>query len=213
MLKRSINPTASQAGCILLAAIVVLLPLLTGGCATTQGIKTAAAKVEPTADTAILHQQAVSLMQQEKWQDAVTRLETITAQQAALSGPWLNLGIAYTKRGNSEAAEAAFKKSIDVNAANIEAYNQLGLLYRRTGRLEEARFMYETALKSDPDNSNIHWNLGILHDKYLPDPRKALLHYRQYQQLTGTDDPQLQAWINSLSKDTQENSLAARVNP
>jgi Flp pilus assembly protein TadD len=213
MLKRSINPTASQAGCILLAAIVVLLPLLTGGCTTTQGLKTAAVKVEPTADTAILHQQAVSLMQQEKWQDAVTRLEVITAQQAGLSGPWLNLGIAYSKRGNSESAEAAFRKSIDANAANIEAYNQLGLLYRRTGRLEEARFMYETALKSDPDNSNIHWNLGILHDKYLPDPRKALLHYRRYQQLTGTNDPQLQAWINSLSKDTQENSLAVRVNP
>jgi len=202
MLKRSIK----------LPALIILLPVLAGGCAATQDI-TPVSNIKPSADTTLLHQQAISLMQQEKWQQAVTRLEHITAQQDTLSGPWLNLGIAYTKTGNSEAAEAAFKKSIDLNTSNIEAYNQLGILYRRSGRLKEAGFIYETALQSDPDNTNIHWNLGILHDKYLPDPRKALLHYQRYQQLTGSNDPQLQAWVNNLLKDTQDNSLAARVNP
>ena len=203
MLKRSTN----------MKLLVTLLPLMTVACASTQSLKPAPAMAEVTLDSSMSHQQAVTLMQQEKWQQAVTQLEVLTAQHDSLSGPWLNLGIAYTKTGNSESAEVAFKKSIDMNTANIEAYNQLGILYRRTGRLKEAGFIYETALKSDPDNASIHWNLGILHDKYLPDPRKALLHYQRYQQLTNSDDPQLQAWINNLRTDTQKSSLTAKVSP
>jgi tetratricopeptide (TPR) repeat protein len=152
-------------------------------------------------------------MQEEQWQAAVDKLEAITTEQPALSGPWLNLGIACTKRGNSKAAEVAFKQAIDVNAANIEAYNQLGILYRRTGRYEEARHIYETALEIDPDNISLHWNLAILHDTDLPDPPKALLHYQRYQQITGSDNPHLLSWINSLAKDTRTSSLTARVNP
>lgn len=203
MLKRSTNTKL----------LVVLLTLMTVACASTQAPKPAPATAAVTVDSAASHQQAVTLMQQEKWQQAVILLETLTTQHDNLSGPWLNLGIAYTKTGNSESAEAAFRKSINMNTTNSEAYNQLGILYRRTGRLKEAGFIYETGLKSDPGNASIHWNLGILHDKYLPNPRKALLHYQRYQQITESDDPQLQAWINTLIKDTQKNSLTAKVNP
>jgi tetratricopeptide (TPR) repeat protein len=196
-----------------LAAFVMLLPLLGGGCITTQGIKTPVNMAEPAANVADLHQQAVALMQQEKWQEAVQLYENITAQQDNLSGTWLNLGIAYIKTGNSGSAEAVLKKSIDTNSGNIEAYNQLGILYRRSGRLEEAAFIYESALKAAPDNTNVHWNLGILHDKYLPDARKALFHYQRYQQLTGSDNAHLQAWINKLENSTPASSLAAKVAP
>ena len=168
---------------------------------------------EPSVDVITRHQQAVKLMQEEQWQATVNILEDITTEQPALSGPWLNLGIAYTKRGNSNAAEAAFKQAIDVNAANIEAYNQLGILYRRTGRYEEARLIYETALEIDPDNTNLHWNLAILHDTDLPDPRKALLHYQRYQQITGSDNPYLLSWINILAKNSQTSSITTRENP
>jgi Tfp pilus assembly protein PilF len=202
MLKRSTNTKL----------LVVLLTLMTVACASTHDPKPAPARAKVSVDSAASHQQAVTLMQQEKWQQAVILLETLTTQHDNLSGPWLNLGIAYTKTGNSESAEAAFRKSIDMNTTNSEAYNQLGILYRRTGRLIEAGFIYETALKFDPGNASIHWNLGILHDKYLPNPRKALLHYQRYQQIPESDDPQLQAWINTLIKDTQKNSLTAKVN-
>jgi tetratricopeptide (TPR) repeat protein len=201
------------AGATSLAALAFFLSLLTSGCSTIHSTHATARAAELTAATASQYQQAVALMQEEKWQEALTRLEGITAQQPALSGPWLNLGITHTQRGNSNAAEAAFKKAIDVNAANVEAYNQLGILYRRSRRLEDARFIYEAALKIDPDNTSLHWNLGILHDSYLPAPGKALLHYQRYQQITGSDNPQLQAWIDNLAKRSRENSLAASVSP
>ena len=203
MLKRSTNSKL----------LVILLPVITVACSSTQALKPAPVWTDVTEDSTASHQQTVTLMQQEKWHQAVSQLESLTAQHASLSGPWLNLGIAYTKTGNSEAAEAAFRKSIDMNTDNFEAYNQLGILYRRTGRLKEAAFIYQTALESDLDNASLHWNMGILYDKYLPDPRKALMHYQRYQQLTDSDDQQLQAWINSLLKDTQNNGLTAKVNP
>jgi len=207
MLKQSSNRV------ILLTITVFILTLLTSSCSSMQGRKAPARIAKPSADVSSQHQQSVALMQQEQWQEAVDMLEEITVKQPALSGPWLNLGIAYTKRGNSQGAENAFKHAIDVNPANIEAYNQLGILYRRTGRPEEAQFIYETALRLDPDNTNLHWNLAILHDTDLPEPRKALLHYQRYQQITGSDNPQLLSWINGHSEHLQTNSLTARVNP
>lgn len=152
-------------------------------------------------------------MEQEKWQQAVQALEHITRTQENLSVAWLNLGIAYTKTGNSEAAESAFNKAIEANPGNAEAYNQTGILYRRSGRTAEAGDMYENGLKVSPDNPDIHWNLGILHDRYLHDPQKALFHYHRYQQLTGDENVQLQAWINTLEKSMPEDQLTAKVTP
>ncbi len=218
MLKHSTRrqPTANKNSTMAtrqIAALVILIPVLVTGCTTTQDRKITVSTAKPTEDVVALHQQAVTLMQQEKWREAVQSLEIITSRQDELSGPWLNLGIAYTKTGDGESAEKAFKKSIDMNAGNIEAYNQLGILYRRTGRIEEAGFIYESALIAAPDNTNIHWNLGILHDKYLPDARKALFHYQRYQQLTGSDDAQLQAWINNLANNNPATGFTAKVSP
>jgi tetratricopeptide (TPR) repeat protein len=141
---------------------------------------------------------AIALMQAEDWRAAAERLEAITMAQPGLSGPWVNLGIARVKLGDSSGAEQAFKKAIEVNSQQAEARNQLGIIYRRSGRLDEAQSIYNEALKYDPGHADAHWNLAILHDRYLPDPALALAHYEQYQQLTQSDDAQLQQWIARL---------------
>jgi Tfp pilus assembly protein PilF len=141
---------------------------------------------------------AIALMQAEDWHAAADRLGAITTAQPGLSGAWVNLGITRIKLGDSTGAEAAFRKAIDANSQQAEAWNQLGILYRRSGRLEEAQSTYNEALKHDPGHANAHWNLAILHDRYLPDPALALTHYEQYQLLTQSDDAQLEQWIASL---------------
>ena len=180
------------------------------GCATAhlQGLPDTSA---PTPELKTSYQHAIQSMQDEQWQTAREQLTTITTQQPSLSGPWLNLGITRTMLGDHTGAETAFKAALDVNHRAIEAYNQLGMLYRRQGRLDDAQFIYEEALRLDPDNSNIHWNLAILYDRYLPNPRQALQHYQRYQQLTGSEDPLLQAWIAKL--DSHGDNMTARVKP
>ena len=73
--------------------------------------------------------------------------------------------------------------------------------------------MYEAALAVAPDDPDTHWNLGILHDLYLPDTGQALQHYERYRQLTGSDDRQLQAWIADLMQRIEGARLTAGVQP
>jgi Flp pilus assembly protein TadD len=159
------------------------------------------------------YRQALDRMQAGQWPEARQRLEDMTAAQATLAGPWLNLGIVYTRLGEPEAAESAFRRSIELNPGNPVAYNQLGIFYRRTGRLDAARDTYGTALGVAPDDPDTHWNLGILHDVYLPDARLALYHYERYQQLTGSDDPQLKAWVSALQARMPVTNMTAGVKP
>lgn len=182
-----------------------------GGCTTisTQMAVTTA----PTAEIKTDYQHALESMQAEQWHTASEQLTQITTRQPSLSGPWVNLGITRTMLGDHTGAETAFKKAIDANSRTIEAYNQLGMLYRRHGRLDEAQFIYEEALRRDPDNSNIHWNLGILYDRYLSNPPRALQHYQRYRQLTGSDDPRLLAWIAGLEKRNHGDNMTAGVKP
>jgi tetratricopeptide (TPR) repeat protein len=195
-----------------LALLFIAICLLLLNACATHPARTPAT-VTPAADIVADYRQALESMRDEHWQAAREQLTRITTAQPALSGPWVNLGITETMLGHHTSAETDFKKAIDTNSRNIEAYNQLGMLYRRHGRLDEAQSIYEEALQRDPDSINIHWNLAILYDRYLPNPRQALLHYQRYQQLTGSDDPQLQAWIAGLEAHNPGDNVTAKVKP
>ncbi|MGB5717396.1 MAG: tetratricopeptide repeat protein [Gammaproteobacteria bacterium] len=191
---------------------IAICLLLMNGCTNTRSHQPALIAT-PMADIKSVYQNALQAMQAEQWQPAHEQLTEITTQQPSLSGPWVNLGITRTMLGDHAGAESAFKKAIDTNSRNIEAYNQLGMLYRRHGRLDEAQFIYEEALRRDPDNSNVHWNLGILYDRYLPNPRQALQHYQRFQKLTASDDPRLLAWIAELEVRNPGDNVTAKVKP
>lgn len=205
------SPRCIKLTCRLAAALLfmVLTQFLTAcGSTSIQHSLTASA---PTPELKTRYQHAIQSMQAEQWQTAREQLTIITTQQPSLAGPWLNLGITQTMLGEHASAESAFKTTLDVDHRAIEAYNQLGMLYRRQSRLDEAQFIYEEALRLDPDNSNIHWNIAILYDRYLPNPRKALQHYQRYQQLTGSEDPLLHAWITRLK--SHGDNMTARMKP
>ena len=190
---------------------LALCLLLLNGCATTHTQQ--AITATPTADIKSGYQAALESMQAGQWSEAREQLTQITTQQPSLSGPWINLGITQTMLGDHASAEDAFKKAIDTNNSNIEAYNQLGMLYRRHNRIDKAQFIYEEGLRRAPDNTSIHWNLGILYDRYLPNPRQALRHYQRYQQLTTSEDPRLLAWIAELEARNPGDNVTAKVKP
>jgi Flp pilus assembly protein TadD len=192
MWKRYINRHCRN----LLTALAMLW--LVAGCAAAPESRLAVQAEAPAPAVEESYRQALDMMQAGQWPEARQRLEDLTAAHAMLAGPWLNLGIVYTRLGEPEAAEAAFRRSIENNPANAVAYNQLGIFYRRTNRLEAARQAYGAALEVAPDDPDTHWNLGVLHDVYLPDAQLALFHFERYRQLTGSEDPQLAAWINAL---------------
>lgn len=188
--------------------------LLQAGCSNMPGERQSTTQLQTI--TPVLqadYLEAIALMQEQEWLAAQQRLSPITIAYPQLSGPWLNLGITQLQLGDGSAAEAAFNQALEANPGNIEACNQLGILHRRAGRLDEARRYYEAALLHDPDYADTHWNLGILHDQYLSNPEKALQHYERYQAISGSADPQLQAWIDELRQHTPAETMTAKVHP
>lgn len=163
---------------------------------------------ETVTDVEGEYQAALKLMQTGDWHAAAAKLAAIAATKPRLSGPWTNLGIARSNVGDTPGAESAFKKAIDSNASQVVAYNELGIIYRRSGRLEQAASIYNEGLKINPNDEDIHWNLGILYDRYLPNPGQALIHYEYYQQLTQSEDRQLLSWISELREQTNQVNVA-----
>ena len=186
---------------------IALLALISGCSAVPSSVAprsapVAAADITPSLEERF--QQSIAMMEAERWQEASDELETITGLYPQFAGPWLNLGITRTKLGKLDEAEAALKTAIERNSRNPVAYNELGVLYRHSARFEEALEMYQSALQVAPDYTDTYWNMGILYDLYLPDAVLALEYYERYQQLTGSEDMQLQTWINTLRKQTQQ---------
>lgn len=143
---------------------------------------------------------ALELMRQKHYAEAATMLQTMTQTYPELSGPYLNLGIAYLRTDRTTEAEQAVRKALDLNPSNAQAYDLLGLIHREAGSFTAARQDYEQALKLDPLFADVHLNLAILLDLYLGQPQSALEHYERYQQLAGADDKQVALWIADLKK-------------
>jgi Flp pilus assembly protein TadD len=198
----------------LLAAILIVV----GGCASApqERVKTLypEATTAKTTTTEVItdvdgeFQAALQLMKSGNWHGAADKLAAITTSEPGLSGAWTNLGIARNKIGDTAGAEDALNKAIAANANQVVAYNVLGIIYRRSGRLEEAAASYIAGLNINPNDEDIHWNLAILYDRYLPNPVQALSHYERYQQLTQSEDKQLLAWISELREQTSQVNVA-----
>lgn len=143
---------------------------------------------------------ARNAMRNQDWKTAEFLLQQLTAQYPKLSGPFLNLGLAYKQRDNYSGAEDAFKQAIAVNSLNLAAYNELALLLREQGRFDEAEKQYLAALKVWPKHTSSRKNLGILYDLYLGQWPQALEQFEIYQYLQNEPDRLVAGWIIDLKR-------------
>ena len=72
------------------------------------------------------------------------------------------LGAAHDRLGEREAAKEAFRKAIDLDESNAEAYYNLGLLLADDGQHVEAEKLLRRATQLDPNSYCAHGRLGIL---------------------------------------------------
>lgn len=141
--------------------------------------------------------QAVILLKEEKYAEAIDLLEQVIAKSPGVTAPYIDLAIAYRHKGKSEQAEAHLKTALALMPGHPVACNEYGLLYRAAGRFAEAREMYETALEGFPEYYPAHRNLGILCDIYMNDPECALAHYEVYH-AANPEDKAVALWIADL---------------
>ncbi len=73
---------------------------------------------------------------------------------------YLNLGNAYTERGDFGGAVAAYKKGLAINPNHPATLANLGVALYQMGRFDEAQQQFEKALKLNPDDAPTTYLLG-----------------------------------------------------
>lgn len=149
--------------------------------------------IEDTFNTALIHLKA------EEYDQAIGLLEQVIAEEKRVAAPYVNLGIAYDRKGDKKSAEKYLLEAVNVDLTHPVANNQLGLLYRKQGRFDDARKAYTNALTQYPDYLPVIKNLGILCELYIRDLPCALAQYEHYQSLE-PDDKTMKIWISDLSR-------------
>jgi Flp pilus assembly protein TadD len=143
------------------------------------------------------YQAALDLLENEREEQGIELLRQVAEQAPALSAPRIDLGIAYQRRGDLEAAEAELTAARELNPDHPIVHNELGIVYRKTGRFAEARQSYERALAIYPGFHYARRNLAVLCDLYLADPECALANYEAYME-TVTADEEAAIWIADI---------------
>ena len=147
------------------------------------------------------YEHALLLLEQGELDRGIALLQGVVDAAPEVSGPRIDLGVAWHRKGDLEAAEKHLLKALELNPEHPVAHNELGIVYRKTGRFAEARNSYEAALSVFPNYHHARRNLGVLCDLYLGDPECALEAYEAYM-ATVPEDAEAAMWIVDLRNRT-----------
>jgi tetratricopeptide (TPR) repeat protein len=103
----------------------------------------------------------LSEAQQESLAQAVAEFEAAQAENADRPEGPANLGNLYLSRGETDRAEAAYRKAIALDRRFVPAYANLADLYRTLGREADAERTLRAGLQSVPDIAALHEALGL----------------------------------------------------
>jgi tetratricopeptide (TPR) repeat protein len=162
-------------------------------------IKKATSYVDVDSDVELDFKNAIVLMQEEKYAQAVPILKSVIEREKRLPAPYINIAIAYNKMGDTKAAEENLINALKIDIGQPVANNELGLLYRKEGKFNAARTAYENAIKDNPQYLPAIRNLGVLCDLYLHDFQCALEQFEDYLELK-PDDKTAEIWVADVKR-------------
>ena len=191
---------------------IVLLAIAISACNTTTGaVKRPPARIEVQeavgftiteearvpGEARVDYDEALGLLGQGRLQEGITALETVAVEVPELSAPRIDLGIAYHRTGDLEAAENHLRQALDINPRHPIALNELGIVYRKTARFADARKSYEAALAVYPGYHYARRNLAVLCDLYLDDLNCARTNYEAYLATVNSDE-EASMWLRDV---------------
>lgn len=148
-------------------------------------------------------QTVLELMRAGEWLTARELMQELLLAHPALAVAYANMGNIHLQLGDSEKAEQAWLKALELRPGWAAVYNQLGIFYRDQARFNQALTMYQKALVADEAYANSHRNIAILYELYLGEGQKALQHYRRYRELIGGEEREVLMWIADLDRRIQ----------
>lgn len=141
--------------------------------------------------------EALDYLRDGQFIEGIEILEEVAEAAPLVTAPRIDLGIAYHRLGNLDAAEKNLLQALKLNASHPVAHNELGIVYRKTGRFTEAKQRYEAALAVYPGYHHARRNLAILCDLYMGDFDCALDQYAAYMAIVPAD-AEASMWITDL---------------
>ena len=102
------------------------------------------------------------------------------------------MGVALKSQGNADKAIDSYKKAIEINPNNSEAYCNMGNALQDQGKSEKAVEAYQKALSIEPNSTDAYNNLGNVFQKQ--DKLEASI--KAYQKALKLNPSNVQAWSN-----------------
>ena len=142
--------------------------------------------------------------------EAERGFKALTVSHPELGGAHANLGLIYRQAGKGAEAVAELEKAVAASPRQPIFFNQLGIAYREQGQFTKAREAYERSISLDSNYAAPHLNLGILHDLYLWDGKRALELYASYLALSPSGDTTVVKWVADLKNRKLQHAMLAR---
>ena len=143
-------------------------------------------------------------------EEAERAFAALAKSNPELGGAHANLGLIYSRAGKTDEAVTALEQAVRASPKQPVFQNQLGIAYRQQGQFAKARGAYEKALDLDPNYAAACLNLGILHDLYLRDAKRALELYDRYLTLPNGKEAVVTKWVADLKNRKPAQNTAAK---
>jgi Flp pilus assembly protein TadD len=107
-----------------------------------------------------LNQQAIKLIDENKYTEAISRLEKAIQLDPSYGALHMNLGTAYLLSEQPETALTHVKRGVELQPDRPEGYNQLGVVYDKMEKYDLAIDNLKKAIELKPDYTLGYLNLG-----------------------------------------------------
>jgi tetratricopeptide (TPR) repeat protein len=105
---------------------------------------------------------AMALSQEGKTDEAIAAYESILAIAPAIPLVHYNLGTAYNKKGEKPKAEAAMRRSIELDPLFVDGYVGLATVLAEGGKRDEAIKVVQQGVAANEQSGRLRYALGVL---------------------------------------------------
>ena len=105
-------------------------------------------------------------LEEARWSDAITHARNVLLGNPDHANAYINLCLAYVKRGLFDQAWLIARSALDRGVAPAALYNMLGLIYLEKDDSRRASENFIRAIKTDPNQMEAQLNLGAMELAY-----------------------------------------------